>query len=303
MKSVLIIKTGRSESFAETEALGASLGDVLRSTVLLHLFKDSEVTWVTSSEAAPLLSNNSLIQSLLLEGAPEALGRGTYDVVLNLEKASRWIDLMKTLRAKEKYGFVDTLGSWVCPVENKLNAPLNLEIEKIHWSEGLYRLMGRQWQGEEYFFSPPIPISDEISVEFGLNWAVGPKWPSKYWDKKNWEILYNRLSTQYTVSWQRGFNSLSEYIYWISQCETLVTTDSLGLHLAIALKKRTFAIFGPTSAHQVHLYSRGVSMSPDIGKFPCSPCHDPVCVQQISCMEALSADQCERQLFNFLNHF
>lgn len=48
---------------------------------------------------------------------------------------------------------------------------------------------------------------------------------------------------------------------WISSCDYIVTHDSLGLHLALAMKKPFIALFGPTSSHEIDLYNLGVSVS------------------------------------------
>ena len=67
-------------------------------------------------------------------------------------------------------------------------------------------------------------------------YQVGSKWPTKAMSKYKWEQLYNKLeSLGYKVDWQRGLNSLKEYIDWINSSRIIITQDSLGLHLAMAL--------------------------------------------------------------------
>ena len=54
MSKVLILKVGYNEILepsAQCTDYSVSLGDVLRCTVLLHAFKQDEVTWVTAREA------------------------------------------------------------------------------------------------------------------------------------------------------------------------------------------------------------------------------------------------------------
>jgi len=58
---------------------------------------------------------------------------------------------------------------------------------------------------------------------------------------------------------------------WINSGKTIVTVDTLGMHLGIALKKEVFALFGPTSAYEVDFYGRGKAIFPD--PLPeCAPC-------------------------------
>jgi hypothetical protein len=53
-KKVLIIKLGYSETLDSALSLTTSLGDVLRTTVILHFFKDWHITWLVDEKALPL---------------------------------------------------------------------------------------------------------------------------------------------------------------------------------------------------------------------------------------------------------
>jgi heptosyltransferase-2 len=65
--------------------------------------------------------------------------------------------------------------------------------------------------------------------------------------------------------------------------DLVVSGDSLGLHLAIALKKYVVGWFGLSCAAEVDLYDRGIKIIRDL---PCAPCwkkvcdmpHGPICV-------------------------
>jgi heptosyltransferase-2 len=61
-------------------------------------------------------------------------------------------------------------------------------------------------------------------------------------------------------------NSLLEFAAFIGLCDVLVASDSLALHVAVALSVRVVAFFAPTSAAEIELYGRGekvVSTAPD----------------------------------------
>lgn len=61
-------------------------------------------------------------------------------------------------------------------------------------------------------------------------------------------------------------NGLLDFAALIDQCDVLVTSDSLALHVAIARGVRVVAFFAPTSAAEIELYGCGekvVSTSPD----------------------------------------
>ena len=66
----------------------------------------------------------------------------------------------------------------------------------------------------------------------------------------------------------------------MSRVDVVVTGDSLGMHMAIALGKHVVAFFGPTSAPEIDLYGRGVKLVSDMA---CSPCWSPRCDEPVPC--------------------
>lgn len=68
----------------------------------------------------------------------------------------------------------------------------------------------------------------------------------------------------------------------MTACDVVVSGDSLGLHMALALGKRVVAWFGPTCAHEIDLYDRGASV---ITQAPCSPCWKRSCDKPVMCYD------------------
>ena len=56
-------------------------------------------------------------------------------------------------------------------------------------------------------------------------------------------------------------NSLLEFAALVAQCSLLVSSDSLAMHVAIALRVPLVAFFAPTSAAEIELYGRGVKVA------------------------------------------
>jgi len=81
---------------------------------------------------------------------------------------------------------------------------------------------------------------------------------------------------------------LRDGIVSVAACDIVVTGDSLGLHLAIALKKWAVAWFGPTCAHEIDLYDRGVSL---VTSASCSPCWKRSCDKNPMCYDLVSIDE------------
>lgn len=287
---VLIIKTGYTETFdlsAHRPGI-VSMGDVLRTTVLLHLFKADEVTWLTSNEARPLLEHNNFIHHL--ETKVENL-KTHFDLVINLEKT----ELPRLVKSTLFLGFINQHIILTPLGTNELTTWLNSdEVRNLNWSQKLFLLLGKIWNYENYILVPREKIAPVYDL--GLNWKVGPKWPSKSWPSSNWEEIYKRMSKDFSVSFQEGFDNIPTYINWIQSCHTILTHDSLGLHIGLALNKPITALFGPTSSREIYLVNTTILSRAEEPSFSCPPCHQEQCHSNIHCVGAITIDAVETKL-------
>lgn len=71
----------------------------------------------------------------------------------------------------------------------------------------------------------------------------------------------------------------------VAACDLVFSGDSLGMHMAIALRKKTIAWFGSTCAHEIDLFDRGEKI---LAKVPCGPCWKRSCDRQEMCHENVS---------------
>jgi heptosyltransferase-2 len=106
---------------------------------------------------------------------------------------------------------------------------------------------------------------------------VGNKWPSKVWPIEHWRQLEEQLKDDYSISWQEGLTNMEEYFDWIHRCRLIVTNDSFGLHLAIAMKKKVIALFSSTSSRELCLYGLGTVVTARNCLCADGPCHQPQC--------------------------
>lgn len=82
-------------------------------------------------------------------------------------------------------------------------------------------------------------------------------------------------------------NSLTTFFGLVNFCDALVSTDSLAMHVGIALKKEVVAFFGPTCEQEIDLFGRGEKLVTD---YNCSPCYLKRCDVRPSCMQALKSE-------------
>jgi len=307
-KKVLIIKLGYSETLDKEISTTTSLGDVLRTTVILNYLKDDDVTWLVDEKAYPLLENNPFINRILIFNLESVLQlqRERFDTVINLEKGSGICSFSDSINAWRRFGFRFDVNRGVAQAydgaEKVLSLCLDLEKKKGNlkfWQDALASMIGKKWTEKKEYILGYKPRS-VVKYDVGFNWVGGNKWPNKTWPKKHWKKLENLLKKKYKVSWQRGLNNLHDYIDWVNSCRLIVTNDSLGMHSAIALNKKIVALFGPTSSREVCMYSRGAKLLPKV-PYKCIPCLDSKCTQKINCMEFIKPERVKREVEKLLS--
>lgn len=82
-------------------------------------------------------------------------------------------------------------------------------------------------------------------------------------------------------------NTIEQFMGVVDACDLLVTADTMALHIAIGLKKRVVAFFGPTCHQEIDLFGRGEMIVTD---FACSPCYLKTCEKNPTCMMALNSE-------------
>lgn len=296
---ILIIKLGYSETLDSEIGNIVSLGDVLRTTPLLEALKqkyeNSSITWLVTEKAAPLLVGNYLIDRVLVvdEFTPFQLMREQYDIVINLEKNSGVCALADSINAWAHYGFRFDVVSGRYHAYEKGEEFLEYINNKnvsnhVSWQQNLIQMLGLEWKEQKYSLGYQPATSPQYDV--GLNYLVGSKWPTKKMPHEKWELIANLLEkNNINISWQQGENNLYDYMDWISACKVLLTHDSLGLHLGLALGKKVVALFGPTNASEVYFYDLGQVIRAE--NFICMPCNSGACKENSFCMDNINVEK------------
>ncbi len=297
---VLILKLGYTETLDEDAGGIVSLGDVLRTTVILHLFppQTHHVTWIVDPKAFPLLEGNPLIDHVIPVNAftPLHLQSAHWDIVINLEKDPGVCAMADRIPAWRHYGFrFDPISGGACAHEYadiamNMSADGRFKREQGRsWSEILYTMLDQTYVGQPYVLGRK-PHS-HVTHDVGLNHLVGKKYPLKRWPEEHWQGLNSQLTeNNYQVSWQQGENSIEDYIDWINSCRVIVTNDSLGLHLALALGKKVVVLFGPTIDSEIDESKDVIRLTPDVN-WDCMPCLENQCVQPVLCMNYIDVDR------------
>jgi len=307
-RKVLIVNPGYRETLAPDPGDAVSLGDILRSTVILHLFPSDlyHVTWLVDPAGYPLLRGNPKIDRILRVNTFTAhqLTSEWFDVVVNLESDPGVCALVNQVPAWRRYGFCfDPLTGEAHAYENAeeaLSMSRDVDYKRKQgksWSEILYGILGSEYRGEGYVLGYE-PKTREV-YDVGLNHKVGSKFPLKRWPEERWKALSSTLEASCSVSWQQSANDIEGYIDWINSCRVLVTNDSLGLHVALALGKKVVALFGPTIPSEFDDHQDLVKLAPKLD-WDCIPCLESTCDKTPHCMAHIPIETVAREALDLV---
>ncbi|MBI5124450.1 MAG: glycosyltransferase family 9 protein [Candidatus Omnitrophica bacterium] len=301
---VLIIKVGYSETLDPEISNVTSYGDVLRSTVLLNLYRDNHVTWLVDEKAYPILKNNPHIDRVLIYNLSSVLQLQSeqFDTVINLEKVPGLCAMTDSINAWRRYGFRFDGKTGEAEAYDRSHGVLercrNIDKKKerkAYWQEILFEMVGAEWKGEEYVLG--YKPKGKVKYDIGFNHEVGTKWPLKPWPMEYWKELESLMGDRYSISWQKGLENMEEYFEWVNSCKLIVTNDSFGMHIAIALKRKLIALFGATNYRETYLYGLGASLYPENVVCDEIPCRLKKCIQfKDTCMALVKPDMVLREI-------
>jgi heptosyltransferase-2 len=294
---ILIIKLGYSETLIPEIGSKCSLGDVFRTTAVLHLFKDDHVTWLTDTAAIPLLESNPHIDRILPFELPSVLQLESerFDKVINLEKVPGLCALAGRIEAWSHFGFRFDRESGRAEAYELAYEALAMatreNIKKLNnkpWVEVLYSMLGAVWSGESFVLG--YQPKSAPCYDLGFNMHVGHLLPLKAWPGKCWEELAGLMGDRYSVTYQQSLDDLYGYMDWINSCRILITSDTLGLYLGIAMGKKVLGLFGPTSGREQSPHPNLRLIYPSIER-DCLPCFQKQCDYQDPCMGYITPEQ------------
>ena len=162
-----------------------------------------------------------------------------------------------------------------------------------------------QWVRGRGLFGKPL---------VALNTGAGPRWRFKSWGEKQTVQLARRLADELHLGIiitggpaEASRNtrivctasspdvvaaptelSLLSFASLVGQCSVLVTSDSLALHIGIALQRPVIAFFGPTSAAEIDLFGLGEKI---VTPLTCRRCYLADCDVRPHCMESISVSE------------
>ncbi len=267
--------------------LGA-IGDVLRTTPILWNFCKADVVWVTEKPAFALLRNIPGVKKIVAISDLAQIKQLVFDEIYNFDEDQRACLLANALPADKKKGFTFKNGSYQ-PFDADAeyafalskNDELKFKLNQKTYQQLIFEMAGFLWKGQDYLLG--YRPRSKIKYDIGINYRVGKKFPNKAWP--HWKRLAKLLNS---ACLQTEFKTLEGYMDWINSCRIIVTGDSLGMHLALALKKKVVILMGSTSWNEIETYNRGMIIHSQLA---CAPCYKKVkCRNNPFCMELLTPE-------------
>jgi len=182
--------------------------------------------------------------------------------------------------------------------------------------------LGLKFKNDEYSFEFTQSEKQHCQAEFeriigkkelkspaiGLNTGCSCMLPHKKLTVQGWVALVNEIHKRFPkspllllggpedtkrneeIAWHSDHDliqtptetGLRNGLVYVDLCDIVVTGDSLGLHMAIALKKWVVCWFGPSCLHEIDFYGRGIGVKTKAG---CSPCWKRQCEKPIMCYD------------------
>lgn len=311
-KRILIIKLG-------------AIGDVIRTTPLVvKLRKDfpaAKITWLTwtpdilpSSQIDEILKwdNNSLMY----------VQNSSWDMAINLDKEKEAGALLKTVDARQKFGFV-LKDNEIQPINDlavhKFMTGMFDDVSKANtqsYLQEIFEICGYTHQGEPYLMDTHddkgyrwnLPAGKPV---IGMNTGCGGRWTTRLWSIDKWvelvelvqkqhpgatilllggeaEDARNREIQQRSGAMYLGYFSLNEFINLVHQCHLVITQVTMGMHITLALGKKIVLMNNIFNPNEFDLFGKGEIVSPDK---TCKCFYRGSCVDGVSCMEQLPASK------------
>lgn len=275
-RSILIIKL-------------AAIGDVLRTTPLLHALKKkyprSYITWLTDNSAVGLLQNNTYIDRLLCYGQEtnSRLLSEKFDLLLCLDKEAKVSGLASAVAARSKAGFGMHAPSGTLRALNPAaNYALRLgvcdelkfRLNRKTYQEVIFEVCGLKYNSEEYiqylsaddedyalrlFTEMGISSGDKV---IGLNTGSGSTFAHKAWTCDGFLSLIKKIGANIPEAKVLLFGGPSEAALNTSlalragsAARDTGTYHSLGQFSAM-LKRCSLLVSGDTTAMHIAIAQR-----------------------------------------------
>ena len=310
VQNILIIKLG-------------AMGDVIRTTPIITRVKDEfpngKIFWLTYfPEVLPEIVDQPLVfrnEDLVWLRSLEFI------LAINLDKEPEACSLIDQLNIQNRCGFGLTKGM-PSPINENANHKFLTGISDYysrsntkHYLEEIFELCDWKYQGEKYLLPNYEPNEFNLELKsvdkkiIGLNTGCGERWISRKWSYNSWLELINLLKNRgYSVlllggkdedvqnkklakesnAEYIGFFPFKQFISLAENCDVIVSTVTMAMHVAIGLGKPLVLLNNIFNSNEFHFFVPSKIVKPDKD---CDCYYLPECINDRSCIENISAEK------------
>jgi ADP-heptose:LPS heptosyltransferase len=318
-----------------------AMGDVLMTTAQLpgirRDFPQSHVTWLTRTNAAPLLAGNPLVDRVITWNDENrlVLKQQRFDVVMNGDKSEQSCAFTRSLNCGDVRGFTLSDRGQIIAAnpEAEYNFRLGLDdhlkfrVNQRTGQDILAETWKLSYRRDDYILElteDERRFCEVKASEWGLagktvvgfNTGCSELYPNKKMTVEQHAEIIGRLASRGNFAFlllggreDEERNSriaglarasgapatatptgegLRRGICYENLADIVLTGDSLGMHIAIGLKKHVLAWFGLSCWSEIDLYDRGRKFFR--GDLDCSPCWKRVCPKNLECISGIDID-------------
>lgn len=233
-------------------------GDVLRTTVLLNVFKNDNIYWLTSVKNIEILNSKSITELFFIENISKNYFKIKYDLIISLNEEYPFrfdVKFDQLIGVYNEKQYTNDSSAWF---DMSLISKYGIEKSNIlkknnrkSYNQILIEMINEKWTEQDYVFDYNNNIKNNLRI--GLIDTVEGIWKSKRWDK--FQELYNLLKNDFKVDFLNMKTNLTEHINDINNCNIIICPDTFGMHAALAMKKNVIALFNSTSPHEIYNYN------------------------------------------------
>ncbi len=325
MKKILIIKLGSAGDVLRTTAILSGLKERYPQSNITWLVEKSgsmllegnsniDRVIVYSSGTAKPLANEDFDVAISLDKAREAIELATSinakeKYGFGADKNGTLMPLNKEAEYSYRLGMDDDLKFYK---NKKTYQELIFEVTKLNYKRNPYELTLNEKHIEfaDNFFKKNNLNNGKIII--GINTGAGKVFANKNLRKEKIVELIELLSEELNAKiialggpLEKGINeyikkvmrekvvnsgcgnSLKDFAALVNNCSAIIASDTLTMHIAIALKKPVIALFGPTCAQEIDLYNLGYKI---ITGAECAPCYKNKCDKHPTCMDRIALE-------------
>jgi heptosyltransferase-2 len=275
---ILTIETLDKNKLDKDYSIVFSLDEDSRACEIASLFKEKVIGFY--KENNKVLPTSSAVEWFDMC----ALGKEVERDILKKQNKKTYQQIMLEFtglwpQKKDDYELILSLTEDELKFGEDFKKELNAENKKVI---GLSTGAGGRWYHKKLDVKKTIDLANKLleNEDYFIMLFGGPE------EEERNNQIYEKINKKGSIIKIQDL-SIRKFASIINQCDLIITSDSLAMHIASALKKKVIVFFGPTSSNEIELYDRGFKIFSDLD---CLCCYKTICSKSPSCIDKIDVN-------------